>query len=86
MATLGRIYSVQVSFEVTEAADTVRAEFSGVEMISVGTAGGQDTITLYEAPSAEVTELSIRSGNQDDQIEIQDLSATTLVTAGDWRR
>jgi len=79
---VGREYSVQVSIEVEQAADTVRAEFSGVESISVGTAGGEDVITLFEAPSSEVTSLSIRSGDQGDVIEVQDLTATTLIEAG----
>ncbi|MCG8401785.1 MAG: hypothetical protein MJA84_09330, partial [Firmicutes bacterium] len=83
VTSVGRAYSVQVSIEVKQAADTVRAQFTGVENISVGTAGGEDTVTLFNAPSSEVTSLSIRTGDEGDTIELQDLSATTLIEAGD---
>ena len=47
------------------------------------TGGGGDSITVFTAPTSEVTELTIDTGPGDDTVTIEDHSATTTVLLGD---
>ena len=79
LTTLTRTYSIQVSVQVTEKADAVRASFTGVQSLTVGTDGGEDTIALDGAPGAEVTGLTITTGDGADRVDVFDLVDTVAV-------
>ncbi|MEM8680643.1 MAG: PKD domain-containing protein, partial [Planctomycetota bacterium] len=51
--------------------------------VRVGTGGGSDQVTLFAAPTAEVGQLTIDTGDGEDNVLIDDHSATTEVNLGD---
>ncbi|MEQ9123911.1 MAG: PKD domain-containing protein, partial [Alphaproteobacteria bacterium] len=57
-------------------------EFQDIAEIGVETAGGQDSLSLLNAPGADVVLTTIDSGANDDLVEIADASATTVVYLG----
>ena len=80
---LARSYSVAADTIIEATSDAVRAEFTNIEAIRVGTGGGGDNLTVFEAPTSEVAQLTIDTGDGDDILIIEDHSATTNVMLGD---
>ncbi|MCP4963234.1 MAG: hypothetical protein GY925_28695, partial [Actinomycetia bacterium] len=80
--TLNRTYAVQAGAVITEVAASVRAQFSDIEGLTVGTGGGEDNLTLAQAPVSTVLTLGIDTGANNDRVVIEDLSPTTTVNLG----
>ncbi|MEM8946697.1 MAG: hypothetical protein AAGD11_16100, partial [Planctomycetota bacterium] len=79
---VSRTYSAAAAASITASADSVAAEFTGVETLTVATGSGEDTITLDDAPGVEVASTSISVGAGADSVILEDLSATTDVSLG----
>ena len=80
--TISRTYSMQVSFNVTESADAVRAQFIDMTNLDVFTAGGQDLLNVNSAPGEDVTNFSLGSGDAKDIVQVFGVTTTNTVDLG----
>ena len=78
-----RSYSAQANAEVRVKTAALVAEFSDIESLGVQTASEDDTITVTNSGSSDVSALTIDTGSGSDAVTLNAAITTTTVNLGD---